>query len=63
MNSKQPVIREIGTSQGIIIPKSALGVMDGKVGSPIGYKVDSGKMEIWLLVNENERGLETICEK
>lgn len=56
MNIKQPVIREIGTSQGIIVPKPVLEKMAAGVGSPVKFRVDSGRLEVTLVIGKAWEG-------
>lgn len=55
MNIKPPVIREIGTSQGIIVPKPVLERMTAEVGSPVRFRVDSGRLEVTLIIGKDNK--------
>lgn len=49
MNQKQPVIRLIGNSQGVIIPREVLSKMSAQVGHTVSFRADSGKLEVVLI--------------
>ena len=55
MNQKHPVIREIGNSQGIILPDGLLARMQAGVGSRVEFnRIDSGVLEIHLVTGERQ---------
>ncbi len=59
MHLKPLVVRSIGNSQGVILPRTVMAIMDASPGTPLDYDVISGKLNLWILPHSEEK--EPLC--